>query len=319
MLVGESGNPKASIVIPAYNSRYTIAKCLGALMRQDTDLAYEIIVVESSGDGAGDIIREQFPGVQLIEPGRRTFAGAARNLGAETASGELLLFIDSDCVAERKWLAKMWRAHQKWDCSSVSGSIENANPETSVSVAGYMNEHSDYFPYGKPRYVDYSPSGNVSYKTPVFRKYGGFDANAMLYEDLMFGRMLSRSGEKLLFDPDIRVAHFQRSTLKEYLAHEYLRGRSVVTARRRGLLIGSSWVKYPILAFAVVPGLFMRKAAVFPFRLFRAYPAWVLSLLRSLPYLYLAMVVWHYGFLAEVVASRGSGKAGGEVAECRTS
>lgn len=319
MLVGKTGQPRASIVIPAYNSRDTIAKCLNALTAQETDLPYEIIVVESSGDGAGEIVREQFPGVQLIQSATRLFAGAARDLGAESAAGELLLFIDSDCVAGRRWLMKMWQAHQDWGCSAVSGSIENANPETLVSVAGYINEHSDYFPYGKPRYVDYSPSGNVSYKIEVFRKYGGFDRHAQLYEDLMFGRTLSRAGEKLLYDPDIPVAHFQRSTLRDYLSHEYRRGRSVVTARRRGLLIGSSWVKYPVLAFLVVPGLFLRKAAVFPLRHLRAYPRQPLRLLRALPYLYLAMLVWHYGFLSEVLASRGAAKSKDEVAECRGS
>ncbi len=319
MLIDRTGTPAASIVVPAYNSKDTIAACLTALSNQDTDLDYEVIVVESSGDGAGDIIREQFPLVQLIQSPTRLYAGAARNLGAQNARGELLCFIDSDCIAEEHWLAKMWKAHWDWHCSAVSGSIENANPETSVSVASYMNEHSDYFAYGKPRFVDYSPSGNVSYKAHIFRKYGGFDGNAMLYEDLMFGRMLSRAGEKLLFDPDIRVAHFQRSTLREYLAHEGRRGRSVVTARRRGLLIGASWVKHPPLAFIAVPGLFMRKAVVFPYRHFRAYPSQFLSLIRALPYLYLAMIVWHYAFLAEVMAGRDVVGNEREVAECRGS
>ena len=316
MLVDKSGQPVASIVIPAYHSRDTIEECLEALMRQDTDLSYEIIVVETSGDGAGDIIRQNFPGVQLIEPGHRMYAGDARNLGAEKASGEILLFVDSDCITEQSWLWRMWRDHQEWECSAVAGSILNANPGTSVSIASYMNEHSDFYPTGNPRYVKYLCSGNVAYKMEVFKRHGGFPAGEHLYEDVMFNRMLNMAGEKLLFDPDIKIAHYHRTTMKEYLTHELNRGRGGAAARRRGVLIGASWVKYPILAFLAVPGLFLRKASVFPYRMLRAYPMDFFKLVRALPTFYLALLVWHYGFLSEVISPKSNSKSKDKVVGC---
>jgi GT2 family glycosyltransferase len=309
MLIDGHKKPAASVVIPAYNSASTLPEVLESVVSQEADLPYEVIVVESSGDGAAGIVRERFPGVQVIEPPKRLHPGPSRNLGAEAASGELLLFLDSDCVPERRWIAKMRKTHEEWDCAAVAGTILNGNPETPISVSSYMNEFSHWFPFGEPRYVDYLPSGNLSYKMSVFRKHGGFPPEETMYEDLIFNKLLHRAGEKLLFNPDIQVAHSHRTELKEYLAHEFRRGCGAAAARRRGLLIGASWVRCPALAFLAAPGLFARKAAVFPYRLLRAYPSELPGLLRALPYFYLALLVWHSGFLAEVMSGRrGAGK-----------
>jgi len=303
MLDDKYKNIDISVTIPAYNAKDTIYKTLEALVNQDTDLPYEVVVVESSGDGTGRIVEKHFPNVRLIESKSRMNGAAARNLGAKNARGKLLAFVDADCVVESSWASRMWQAHQEWDCAVVAGSILNGNPESLASISCYMNEFSDFFPYGKPRYCDYLPSGNISYKAEVFRKYGGFDGGAYIYEDLIFNKKLSRAGEKLLFDPRIRSAHYHRTELKNYLLHELKRGKAAANARRLGLLIGSSWVKHPLLAFSITPGLFLRKASVFPYRFARCYPLQVGRMVCTLPVLYLGLVVWHWGFLSDVVAN----------------
>lgn len=311
MLVDKSGRPSASVVVPAYNSKNTVPMVLNALLAQETDIPYEVILVESSGDGTAELVRALFPKVQVIESGERLFPGAARDLGAEEAFGEILLFIDSDCRAEPTWIADMWRAHQKFDCAAVAGSILNGNPQYAVSTSSYMNEFSDFFPSGNARYFDYLPSGNISYKMEIFRKYGGFDPKEPMYEDLIFNKLLSKSGEKLLFDPRIRVAHHHRTRLGEYLAHEYRRGGGAAEARRRGLMVGAIWSKRPVLAFLAAPGLFLRKATVFPYRFLRTYPSGVFAVIRALPCFYTALLVWHCGFLADIASGGKRGKVMG--------
>ena len=111
MLVDRYSDPVASVVIPAWKSRDTIPDCLRSLERQETDKPFDVTVVDSSGDGTGDMIREHFPRVRDIESDRRMLSGEARNLGASDALGRVLLFIDSDCVAEPAWIAKMTLAH----------------------------------------------------------------------------------------------------------------------------------------------------------------------------------------------------------------
>jgi GT2 family glycosyltransferase len=188
----------------------------------------------------------------------------------------------------------------------VAGAVLNANPESPISVASYVMEFSDFFAFGQPRLKDYLTSCNLSYKMEVFRRYGGFEPDQPLYVDLMFNKRLFACGEKLLFRPDIRVAHRHRATLKEYLDHQRARGRAATFARRKGLLIGKRWAEHPSLAVLAVPALFLRKAIVFPYRFARAYPSSLLSLVRALPYVWAGLVAWHVGFLGEVFSGRSS-------------
>jgi len=74
-----------SIIIPAYNSRKTIERCLQSLVNQIDDETMEIIVVESSGDGTAAFIAERFPKVKVYTLLWRKFAGGARNFGISKA------------------------------------------------------------------------------------------------------------------------------------------------------------------------------------------------------------------------------------------
>ena len=319
MLADKSGKPVASVVVPAYKSRGTISACLKSLLPQQTDLPYEVIVVESSGDGTADVVRECFPDVRLIESRSRLLSGAARNMGAGVSSGEILLFVDSDCVAESSWIQKMWDAHLGFDGAAVGGAVLNGNPEVPVSVASYITEFSVFFPYGQTRCMEYLCAGNVSYKADVFRRYGGFDPDQPLYVDLMFNKKLFAAGEKLLFRPDITVTHRHREGLREYLDHEVGRGRAAVAARRRGLLVGKWWVKHPALASLLIPALFLQKAVVFPCRFVRTYPSKLGSLARALPYVWIGLTFWHYGFLRGLFAASDSRPAEEGAAGCASS
>src|SRR5262245_38007238 len=86
--VAEPG-PDSSVVIPAYSGAKTIGACLASLKRAAEGRRYEIIVVESSGDGAASIIRSEFPDVELFCAPARLSAGGARNEGARRAKGAL--------------------------------------------------------------------------------------------------------------------------------------------------------------------------------------------------------------------------------------
>lgn len=301
--MSESSKVDVSIVVPAYKSAKTIGACLEALLAQRTDLSYEVIVVESSSDGAAELVRKRFPQIRVIESDKRLLSGAARNLGAAEASGEILCFVDSDCNVEADWISKMWKVHKSEGCAAVGGGILNGNLQFSVSVSSYLNEFSDFYCFGRIRPVRYLSSCHVSYKADVFRGYGGFPPEEPLYVDLIFNTSLTKAGERLLFVPEIRGAHMHRTSLRTYLRHEMSRGRAAAVARRKGLLIGASWGKSPVLAILATPGLFARKATVFPYRFLRAYPREILRLLKALPYFYLALVIWHYGFLKEVMSA----------------
>ena len=93
-----------SVVIPTYNRKPILEKCLRALEQQvfrpETQIQnYEIVVVDDgSTDGTVEWLQsEQFPHVQLYEQNHKG-AAVARNLGVEKAVGDTIIFIDSDLV-----------------------------------------------------------------------------------------------------------------------------------------------------------------------------------------------------------------------------
>ena len=96
-------SPTISIIIPVYNGERYIRDCLQSLVNQ-TCPPHEILVVD---DGSTDLTAERIlPPARRISTTGRTGAGAARNLGAHHATGDLLLFTDVDVVAPPDWVEK---------------------------------------------------------------------------------------------------------------------------------------------------------------------------------------------------------------------
>ncbi len=96
--------PLLSIIIVAYKSRAEIGACLGsiprALARADGAAgAVEVVVVDNSpGDGAGDLVRRDFPGVLYLPAATNLGFGRANNLGFGHTRGEFVLFLNPDTV-----------------------------------------------------------------------------------------------------------------------------------------------------------------------------------------------------------------------------
>ena len=223
----------ASVIVPSYNSSTTIAHCLDALQRQKTSYTYDIIVVDSSDDGTGELIASHFPGVKLLRLPQRTLPGPARNLGIEMAQGEIFAFTDADCVPEPLWLDKMLQQHAKEDCIAVGGAVLNGLPGNPVAWSGYLLEFNERLPSLPKRYVDLLPTCNVSFKRAVFERYGLFPVELWPSEDHIFSWRLVHAGEQLLFDPTICVHHLFRPRLWSFLQHQLRLGRASAVARRQ--------------------------------------------------------------------------------------
>lgn len=88
---------KLSIIIPNYNSQYTIKKCIDSILNQ-TYKNFEVIIVDDmSSDNSVNIIKEyDDPRIKLIELNKKRFNGGARNVGFDEATGDYILFLDCD-------------------------------------------------------------------------------------------------------------------------------------------------------------------------------------------------------------------------------
>lgn len=286
-----------SVVIPAYLSADTIGATLQSLSRQSIPYAYEIIVVNSSNDATPALIRDQFPGVTLIQLNQRTFAGEARNLGAKQARGRYLVFIDSDCIVGDRWLELLLTHYSAIFCG-IGGPIENANPDNLVSRAGHILEFSEFYTGQGMNVVDHIPSGNLFLPKSTFEEMGGFQQSyRVAQEDRLFSwYLVKRTGKKFLFHPEICVKHAHRESFTEFMRHQFNIGRGGAEILKYTDLRGSAIVRRRWLVNVILPILPMIKLTRAMARTVCKKPKEIASYPQIIVLLCIGMFFWMVGF-----------------------
>ena len=98
-----------SIIIPNYNSKDYIKRCIDSVLNQ-TYTNFELIIVDDmSTDNSVDLIKEyNDPRIKLIELNKKRFNGGTRNVGIDNAKGDYILFLDcDDYISEENVLYKL--------------------------------------------------------------------------------------------------------------------------------------------------------------------------------------------------------------------
>ncbi len=291
-----------SVIIPSYNSEQTIVSCLASLHRQTYSGSYEIILVDSSADATPRLVTSSYPSVTLIRLREKTDPGTARNRGIGAARGDVLAFIDADCVAAPDWLEKIAGAHHS-PYGAIGGSIEIADGSL-IAWAGYITEFREFLPEQPKREVFHVPTCNISYKKEWFERCGHFQGAFYPQEDLIFHYHARERGETMLFDPSIRVCHHHRTILKDYLVHQVKIGEATSRVLRIADLEGSFLPRHPVLSLPVIPFLplvkFVRTMGVF-LRYRRR------TIFRHFPVVFivaLGLLFWVAGFIRGIYGGR---------------
>lgn len=129
---------KISVIIPSFNEEFFLPKTLIALHQQNFNRAdFEIIVVDNaSTDQTSKVAKLYGADLVLTEPRQGT--NQARQRGLEEAQGEIIAFLDADCIPPPEWLGKIYYAlHKKDDtCVAIAGTyVFHSNPTDSLFLA----------------------------------------------------------------------------------------------------------------------------------------------------------------------------------------
>jgi glycosyltransferase involved in cell wall biosynthesis len=212
---------KISVVVPAYNARTTIADTLRALTSQTgVPGQLEIVVVDDgSRDETADIVR-QFPTVTLVQQANAG-PGAARNAGVRAASGEVILFTDSDCVPASSWAAAMADAFADPEVALVMG---RSVTDRSSAYLARVQEGSDYVAREAGAPVTKFNSNNLGLRASVARALP-FDGALRIYgEDSDLGWRIVTAGYKTCYRPDAELEHRHDHTYRSFFREAYLQG-----------------------------------------------------------------------------------------------
>jgi glycosyltransferase involved in cell wall biosynthesis len=223
-----------SVVIPTYNRKPILEKCLRALESQqltDRITNYEIVLVDDgSTDGTLEWLTEraeEFPRVRCFAQSHQGPA-AARNLGVKQAKGDTIVFIDSDLVVTEKFL----QAHAE----ALEIAQNNSDSDRIFTYGWVINTCNFDNPTAEPyKLTDFSAAyfatGNVAISRKWLEEAGLFDTRFQLYgwEDLELGVRLKKLGLKLIKCPAAVGYHwhppFSLEQIPKLIEKEIQRGR----------------------------------------------------------------------------------------------
>ncbi len=133
LLLDEAEYPAVSVIIPVRNRPAEITACLNSLNRLDYPAEkLEIIVVDdASGDATPEAVI-RFPEARLLRMQHHHQASFCRNRAAEAARGDVLAFIDSDCLADPTWLKELVPAFRDTSLGALGGWVDAAFEENGL-------------------------------------------------------------------------------------------------------------------------------------------------------------------------------------------
>jgi glycosyltransferase involved in cell wall biosynthesis len=191
---------RVTIIVPALNEERHIQSCLAALAAARTGgCTTEIIVVDNgSSDRTADIARQSGARV-LVRPGIRI--AALRNAAAAVAGGDILAFVDADCMVSESWLSAALECFARTQAALV-GSFYRNPPD-----AGWLAATAERITAQKRSNAGYVPAGNLLVTRTAFEAVGGFDERLETNEDVDFCARVRKHGGVLVCDPAIASTH----------------------------------------------------------------------------------------------------------------
>jgi len=227
---------KVSIIIPCFNAERTLRACLDSLLRQDyTD--YEVIAVDDvSTDSTPAILKGYRDRIRVKRLTTNSGPSVARNAGADLATGELLIFMDTDCTAsDPRWIQKHVEAHKDGAKKLVGSYIDADEKGMTAKAFRYNNWHVCHkrlkkMPFG----VYHLQSTNLSVRKSHYKEMGGFAENLRTCEDIEFAVRARRHGLAVEYIPTFGVEHLNRTSFRQYLQINFFYGKSRMMAKRMG-------------------------------------------------------------------------------------
>ena len=216
--------PYVSIIVPTYNSELTISQCLSSLLRLDYWKFQIIVVDDGSSDKTKSILETYTRKDKRLSVIYLNKAGisASRNAGVRKSKGDIVIFIDSDCIADTDLLNKIAGIFSKNDeLKVVSGGKKTWNSKNDVAnFVGYQLEHAYLEVMGKN--LPYTPTHLCACKRDVFKKII-FDERIKRpsFEDVKFGDEACKIFQVRFFG-NLSIWHVNPPTASEFFRHIFV-------------------------------------------------------------------------------------------------
>jgi glycosyltransferase involved in cell wall biosynthesis len=245
-----------SAIVPATDQPATLQRCVLAI-NEAIDPPEQLIVVDEPA-AAGP--------------------AAARNVGAQRATGEVLVFVDADVLVHREAFVQIRKAFERDEkLAAVFGSYDD-QPGGGSLVSDFRNllHHYTHQQGAGPAATFWAGLGAI--RRHEFLVLGGFDEQRYprsSIEDIELGLRLSRHGCRVLLDPNLQGKHLKRWTLGSMVRTDLLRRgvpwvKLLLEERHHSSVLNLSW-RHRVSAavsVALIGTLLSGRVRLVPFPLF---------------------------------------------------
>jgi len=295
-----------SVVIPSYNTEDTISATLQHLSTQITPATTEIIVVDCSEHDLVKNIVQQYPLARYQHRSQRFNPGEGRNIGAQLAQGELLVFIDSDVQLAKDSLHNAW-VHMQQGHAIFGGALE-LNTETCSDYASYLEHY--FFNHESQARRPACERTNLSsalmcFKRSVFLDAGGFKDIPRM-QDTELTERLKMQGHTLHFFPDVLAYQTQDSAFSKVLRKIYIVGQNVYYIRYQPDISHAKKFVFCCL-LPLISGIKTLRIIGRHLR-YQSWPNKLRTLVIS-PLLILGGIYWMAGFYNALITEKGISKS----------
>jgi glycosyltransferase involved in cell wall biosynthesis len=224
--------PRVSVVVCAYNAERTMAACLASLEVLNYP-DYEVIVVNDGSRDRTLEIAERFPYCRIISQENKGLS-VARNVGAEAATGEIVAYTDSDCVADPDWLTYLVGKMVDGDLAACGGPNFPPPEDALVPAAVAVSPGGPTHVLISDEVAEHIAGCNMAFRRDTLLELGGFDP---LYraagDDVDICWRFQDAGYAIGFSAAAIVWHFRRNTVKAYLNQQrgYGKAEALVYAK----------------------------------------------------------------------------------------
>ncbi len=216
-----AAQPAVSVIVVLYNQAGLTLQCLQSLSRS-SGVAFETIIVDNASSDAMPRLLQRVDGARLLVQTENLGFLRAVNLAADYATGEHILLLNNDAMVEPTTLANACaRLAAEPDAGAVGGPIHlwDGRLQEAGSIVwndgsclGYGRGDSPALPqYQFVRDVDYCSGAFLLIRRALFEQLGRFDTvfAPAYYEESDFCVRLWEHGHRVVYDPAVRIRHFE--------------------------------------------------------------------------------------------------------------
>ncbi len=231
-----------SVVIPVKDGGADLSRCLGAIESQVIGDEVEVVIVDSgSTDGSVELARAHGACVREIAPHEFSH-GAARNVGARAATGDLLVFISQDAYpVDEHWLERLTRPLRAQ--SDVAGVYGRQLPHSGARPPEVYFLDFLYGPRARrqraPAVADLSMEAtlfsnvNAAMSRAIWERFP-FVEDIIMSEDQDWSRRALLAGFSIVYEPEAAVRHSHNYSLASAFRRFFDSGASAERAYLAG-------------------------------------------------------------------------------------